>query len=67
MVSVTVVEADGAVFVTVPDPATVNESSMAVPVMVSLNVSTMVLSAVLSAVNVGVNPSVIATLVFPTP
>ena len=53
VVSVTVVDADGAEFVTELAPATVNEFRMAVPETFSLNVNTMVLSAVLSAVNVG--------------
>ena len=53
MVSVTVVDADGAEFVTELAPATVNEFRMAVPETFSSNVNTMVLSAILSAVNVG--------------
>jgi len=53
VVSVIVVDEDGAVFVTVPEPATVKESEMAVPETGSLVVTTMVLSAVLTAVNVG--------------
>ena len=51
--SVTAVLAVGAVFVTEDAPATVNESAMAVPVTVSLNVNTIVLTSVLAAVNVG--------------
>ena len=51
--SVTVVSADGGVFDTAEAPATVNESAIAEPVTVSLNVSSIVLSAVLAAVNVG--------------
>ena len=49
----TVVLADGAVFVTALAPATVKEFRIAVPVTGSLNVSTMVFNAVLAAVNVG--------------
>ena len=53
VVSVMLVFAVTAVFVTVPDPATVNDPEMAVPVTGSLVVTTIVLSAVLTAVNVG--------------
>ena len=47
------VDALGAVLVTAPDPATVKEPEIAVPVTGSLVVITIVLSAVLDAVNVG--------------
>ena len=53
VVSVTVVDELGAVFVTEEAPATVKESAIAVPVTFSLNVRTMVLRAVRAAVNVG--------------
>jgi hypothetical protein len=42
VVNVTVVELDGAVLVTVPDPTTVNEPDMAEPVTTSLKVRTIV-------------------------
>ena len=58
VVSVIVVDAVSAVFVTVPEPATVNESEIAVPVIASLNVKSIVFNADLIAVNVGVTPIV---------
>ena len=68
VVNVTVVESEGAVLVTVPDPATVNEPDVTVAVTASLKVRTIVFSAVLSAVNVGAvtsAPWLLVTLVVP--
>jgi len=53
VVSVTVVPKVTAVLVTIPEPSTVNEPGIAVPVTCSSKVRTIVSSAVLAAVNVG--------------